>query len=90
MKYIKTYESHKKINENDYVVIINTLSYEKIKKYDLGKVIEKNTKIFYTEYLVKIDHLDFLFRFFDDDIRLATQEDIEEYEIEQSTNKYNI
>ena len=95
MKYIKTYEDYKYIDNikiDDYIVLLNADNYDVRhgfydgEIYTISRILDNESNE--SPYSIKnTDNITWLKR---QQFRLATPEEIEQYKLEQLGNKYNI
>lgn len=97
MKYLKQFEKYnKKFKLGDFVIIISeyTSIYvgTKFKNGDICKVIDiiSDSYGMGSEYILIENENGVIEKYSKDRLKIATQKDIEKYEIKKSTNKYNI
>ena len=84
MKYIKAYELLNNFNAGDYVVCINNYNAIELEFKKVFKVISVSSGIIH--FRNKGDYVGYKKERF----RLASPDEIEKYEIELSTKKYNL
>jgi len=98
MKYLKSFENRKKFNIGDYVVVKNS-HYEGFLRRYVETTVTKIIKIDEPAYFVKYYNLPIglKFQFFNNedyfneyDLRFATPDEIEKYELEKNANRYNL